>query len=90
MVTFAEAALEEKVIPWTSNPVERTMGEVSKRCKNQWMSWKPPGLEAMLTLRLIRCLNPEAYESFVEKHLQREIKSAMSCDLSVTATRGRL
>jgi len=26
-------------VPWTSNPVERLMGEVSKRCKNQWMRW---------------------------------------------------
>jgi len=26
-------------VPWTSNPVRRLMGEVSKRCKNQWMRW---------------------------------------------------
>jgi len=35
IVTFAEAAIEGFEVPWTSNPVERLMGEVSKRCKNQ-------------------------------------------------------
>jgi len=33
-VTFAEADVEGFEVPWTSNPVERMMGEVSKRCKN--------------------------------------------------------
>jgi len=28
---------------WTSNPVETTDGEVSKRCKNQWMRWTAEG-----------------------------------------------
>jgi len=32
-------------VPWTSNPVERLMGEVSKRCKNQWMRWTAEGLK---------------------------------------------
>jgi hypothetical protein len=28
IVTFAEAAIEGFEVPWTSNPVERLMGEV--------------------------------------------------------------
>jgi hypothetical protein len=34
IVTFAEQAIEGFEVPWTSNPVEQLMGEVSKRCKN--------------------------------------------------------
>jgi len=45
IVTFAEHAVEGFEVPWTSNPVERLMGEVSKRCKNsgcagQQRDWK--------------------------------------------------
>jgi len=43
IVTFAEHAVEGFEVPWTSNPVERLMGEVSKRCKNQWMRWTAEG-----------------------------------------------
>jgi len=54
IVTFAEHAVEGFEVPWTSNPVERLMGEVSKRCKNQWMRWTAEGLEAILQLRLVK------------------------------------
>ena len=37
MVTFAELALEDVQIPYTTNKIERLMGEVSKRCKHKWM-----------------------------------------------------
>src|SRR5699024_1828568 len=50
MTLFAEEAVDGFEVPWTSNPVERAMGEVSKRCKNQWMRWSAAGLEAMLQL----------------------------------------
>ena len=43
IVTFAERAIEGFEAPWTSNPVERLMGEVSKRCKNRWMRWTKEG-----------------------------------------------
>jgi len=43
IVTFAEQAIEGFEVPWTSNPVERLMGEVSKRCKSQWMRWTATG-----------------------------------------------
>jgi hypothetical protein len=66
------------------------MGEVSKRCKNQWMRWTAAGLEALLQLRLVKYTNPEHYRSFLDELLQRSIKTAMSCDLSIETTRGKL
>lgn len=88
ILTFATAAVDGEVVPWTSNPVERSMGEIAKRCKNQWMSWTASGLEAILNLRLIRCLNPDTYESFVEELLHRSTKTNLNCDVSVAGTRG--
>lgn len=38
MVTFAELALEGIKIPYTTNRIERLMGEVPKRCKHKWMN----------------------------------------------------
>jgi hypothetical protein len=90
IVTFAEQAIEGFEVPWTSNPVERLMGEVSKRCKNQWMRWTAEGLEALLQLRLVKYADPEHYRSFFDELLQRSTKTAMSCDLSVESTRGKL
>ena len=90
IVTFAERALEGFEVPWTSNPVERLMGEVSKRCKNQWMRWTKEGLEAILNLRLVKYANPDHYREFFDELLNRSTKTTMSCDLSVEATRGRL
>src|SRR5699024_8224441 len=90
MTLFAEEAVDGFEVPWTSNPVERAMGEVSKRCKNQWMRWSAAGLEAMLQLRLVDYANPEQYQAFKHDLLQRSTKTSISCDLSVEATRGEL
>jgi hypothetical protein len=90
IVTFAEQAVEGFEVPWTSNPVERLMGEVSKRCKNQWMRWTAEGLEALLQLRLVKYADPAYYESFLDKLLHRSIKTAMSCDLSIESTGGKV
>jgi len=90
IVTFAEQAVEGFEVPWTSNPVERLMGEVSKRCKHQWMRWTKEGLEAILQLRLVKYADPEHYQSFLDELLQRSIKTAMRCDLSIESTRGKL
>jgi hypothetical protein len=90
IVTFAEQAVKGFEVPWTSNPVERLMGEVSKRCKNQWMRWTTEGLEAILQLRLVKYADPEYYQSFLDELLQRSTKTAMSCDLSIESTRGKL
>jgi len=83
IVTFAEHAVEGFEVPWTSNPVERLMGEVSKRCKNQWMRWTAEGLEAILQLRLVKYADPEYYQAFLDELLQRSTKTAINCDLSL-------
>jgi len=90
IVTFAEQAVEGFEVPWTSNPVERLMGEVSKRCKNQWMRWTAEGLEALLQLRLVKYADPAYYESFLDTLLHRSTKTAMSCDLSIESTGGKV
>jgi hypothetical protein len=90
IVTFAEQAVEGFEVPWTSNPVERLMGEVSKRCKNQWMRWTAEGLEALLQLRLVKYADPEYYQSFFDELLQRSTKTAMSCDISIESTGGKV
>jgi hypothetical protein len=90
IVTFAEQAVEGFEVPWTSNPVERLMGEVSKRCKNQWMRWTREGLEALLQLRLVKYADPDHYQAFLDELLHRSTKTAMSCDLSIESTRGKL
>jgi hypothetical protein len=90
VVTFAEGAVEGFEVPWTSNPVERLMGEVSKRCKNQWMRWTEDGLESLLQLRLVKYANPDHYREFFDQLLHRSTKTTMSCDLSIESTRGKL
>ena len=90
MITFAEHALEGFEVPWTSNPVERLMGEVSKRCKNQWMRWTTKGLEALLNLRLVKYADPDHYRTFFDNLLDRSTKTILNCDLSVERTRGEL
>jgi len=90
IVTFAEHAVEGFEVPWTSNPVERPMGEVSKRCKNQWMRWTAEGLEAILQLRLVKYADPEYYQAFLDELLQRSIKTAINCDLSIESTSGKV
>jgi len=90
IVTFAEQTVEGFEVPWTSNPVERLMGEVSKRCKNQWMRWTAEGLEALLQLRLVKYADPGYYESFLDKLLRRSTKTAMSCDHSIKSTGGKV
>jgi len=90
IVTFAEHAVEGFEVPWTSNPVERLMGEVSKRCKNQWMRWTAEGLEAILQLRLVKYADPEYYQAFLDELLQRSTKTVINCDLSIESTSGKV
>ncbi len=65
MVTFAKVALERGIkIPYTSNAIERMMGEISKRCKHKWMSWSTTGLENILLILLVRYAEPRLYRAF--------------------------
>jgi len=63
-VTFAQLALQGITIPYTTNRIERLMGEVSKRCKHKWMHWSTQGLKDILTVVLVRYANRSFYESF--------------------------
>lgn len=65
MVTFAKVALGKGIrIPYTSNAIERLMGEVSKRCKHKWMSWSTTGLENILAILLLRYAEEKFYRAF--------------------------
>jgi len=69
MVTFAKLALEGIIIPYTSNVIERLMGEIAKRCKNRWMHWSTEGLENMLHIILVRYTNPKLYKAFWKAYI---------------------
>jgi len=89
IVTFAEHAVEGSRFRGPRT-VERLMGEVSKRCKNQWMRWTAEGLEAILQLRLVKYADPEYYQAFLDELLQRSTKTAINCDLSIESTSGKV
>ena len=63
-VTFAKLALKNIQIPYTSNVIERLMGEISKRCKHKWMHWSTESLENILQIILVRYANPQFYKQF--------------------------
>ncbi len=69
MVTFAELALEDIEIPYTTNRIERLMGEISKRCKRKWMHWSTEGLRNILTIVLVRYTNTELYNQFKNAYI---------------------
>ena len=90
ILRFAECATNGTTVPWTSNAVERAMGEVSKRCKHQWMRWTAPGLESILTLNLVRYANPTQFEEFEDELLGRATKTTLTMEVSASANRGEL
>jgi hypothetical protein len=69
MVTFAKLTLKNMWIPYTSNAIERLMGEISKRCKHKWMHWSTEGLENMLQIILVRYTNPQFYKQFWKTYI---------------------
>lgn len=73
MVTFAELALEGVVVPYSTNRVERVMGEVAKRCKNRWMHWNTEGLRSILIFVLVRYSDVEVYEGFKKDYICNQI-----------------
>ena len=90
MQTFAEKALDGIEVRWTSNPVERAMGEVAKRCKRDWMQWSRDGLNAVLQLRLVKYQDPELYSQFFDETLCRSTHDQIHCKVSVEATGGEV
>lgn len=69
IVTFAKLALKNIQIPYTSNAIERLMGEISKRCKHKWMHWSTEGLENILQIILVRYTNPKLYKAFWKAYI---------------------
>ena len=69
MVTFAKLALKNIRVPYTSNAIERLMGEISKRCKHKWMHWSTEGLENILQIILVRYTNPQFYKQFWKTYI---------------------
>ena len=90
MLTFAKEALDGVEVRWTSNPVERAMGEVAKRCKRDWMQWSQDGLEAVLQLRLVDYQDPAIYRQFFDEELCRSTHEQIHCSVSATATGGEV
>ena len=90
MLTFAKKALDGVEVRWTSNPVERAMGEVAKRCKRDWMQWSQVGLDAVLQLRLIKYQDPDRYSQFFDEVLCRSTHEQIQCTVSVEATEGEV
>ena len=90
MLTFAKKALDGVEVRWTSNPVERAMGEVAKRCKRDWMQWSQIGLNAVLQLRLVKYQDPDLYSQFLDEILCRSTHEQIHCTVSVDATGGEV
>ena len=72
MVTFAQLTLEEVEIPYTTNKIERLMGEIWKRCKHKWMHWSTHGLRNILTIVLVRYTNKPLYNRFKKTHIHNQ------------------
>lgn len=88
MLTFAEDAVDGFEVPWTSNPVERAMGKITKWCKRDWRQWSADGLETLLQLQLTKYANPGHYREFFDDLLQRSTHRAIRCTVSATAVGG--
>jgi 23S rRNA pseudoU1915 N3-methylase RlmH len=63
--TYSALILEGIEVPWNSNIIERSMGEIQKRCKHKWMRWSTEGLDGMLSFILIQYFAPEIYQKLV-------------------------
>jgi transposase-like protein len=64
MVTYALLMIKGIKTPYSSNIIERLMGEIAKRVKNKWMHWSTRGLEAIINLILVRYTSEATYEKF--------------------------
>jgi hypothetical protein len=80
-LTYAILTLQGKTIPWTSNIIERLMGEIQKRCKHKWMRWTTEGQESILNLILLRYTNPKDYKDFQNQKLKRKNKKNIKIQL---------
>lgn len=72
IVLFARLAPTRDDVPWTTNLVERVMGEISKRVKHKWMHWSELGLDALLNMLLTRLKNPDVYDAWWNQKMRAE------------------
>lgn len=72
LTTFAQLALEGIQVPYTTNQIERLMGEIAKRCKHTWAHWSDQGLKNILTLILIHYTNPTLYEEYWQNYIHQD------------------
>lgn len=73
LVTFAELAIKDIHVPYTTNQIERLMGEIAKRCKHRWAHWSDEGLKNILTLILIHYTNPTLYEAYWQTYIHQDL-----------------
>jgi len=71
LTTFAQLTLEGIQVPYTTNQIERLMGEIAKRCKHTWAHWSDQGLKNILTLILIHYTNPTLYEEYWQNYIHQ-------------------
>lgn len=88
VVTFAKLAVDDlaRTVQWTSNVVERLMGEISKRCKHKWMQWTSRGLETILRLLLVRYTNPALYEEFFASVTNESTVETLTTEIEMICT----
>ena len=86
VTAFATLALRGITIPWNSQLVERVMGEVGKRCKHKWMNWTTQGAQALLTLLVVRIVEPETYGRFFRGRMFGHLTTYS--DLGIQVIRG--
>ena len=73
LVAFAELALEGVRVPYTTNRLERLMGEVADRCKNRRMHWSSKGLRCMLMFLLVRYADKAGYEAVKYAYIHNDV-----------------
>ncbi len=60
------------MIPYTSNAIERLMGEIMRRCI--WARWSDRGLENILKIRLLRMVEPKKYKEFCQCYIHPVVR----------------
>lgn len=84
VTTFATLALQGITVPWNSNLIERLMGEIMKRCKHRWMNWTTEGAQALLTLLVVRTLEPDTYARFFRGKLFGHLSTLPNLGIQIT------
>lgn len=84
IVLFARLAPQRSDVPWTTNLVERIMGEISKRVKHKWMHWSDMGLDVLLNMLLTRLKNPDIYDEWWNEKMRAHEKTDFTVEVLST------